>query len=136
MQFLIKEQGQENEIECDSAGTIDYHQGDSADLRMREHASLRGYELNSIARKFIFEDFKNFDWIITMDENNFSQVSMRDHNNKFTHKIKRITDFCQVSRISSVPDPYYGGDQGFETVIDILEDACGGLLKYLKSNKQ
>ncbi len=136
MQFLIKEQGQENEIECDSAGTIDYHQGDSADLRMREHASLRGYELNSISRKFIFEDFQNFDWIITMDENNFSQVSMRDHNNKFTHKIKRITDFCQVSRITSVPDPYYGGDQGFETVIDILEDACGGLLKYLKSNKQ
>ena len=136
MQFLIKEQGQENEIECDSAGTIDYHQGDSADLRMREHASLRGYELDSISRKFIFEDFQNFDWIITMDENNFSQVSMRDHNNKFTHKIKRITDFCQVSRITSVPDPYYGGDQGFETVIDILEDACGGLLKYLKSNKQ
>ena len=75
MQFLIIQQGLENEIKCDSAGTIDYHQGDSADLRMREHASLRGYELNSIARKFILQDFENFDWIITMDENNYSQIS-------------------------------------------------------------
>ena len=136
MQFLIKQQGLEKEFECDSAGTIDYHQGDSADLRMREHASLRGYELNSIARKFILQDFENFDWIITMDENNYSQISLLDHNNKFTNKIRRMTDFCEITKISSVPDPYYGGSQGFETVIDILEDACGGFLKYLKSNKQ
>ena len=65
MQNLVKQRGLENEFECDSAGTIDYHQGDPADQRMREHASLRGYELNSIARKFILQDFENFDWIIT-----------------------------------------------------------------------
>ena len=58
MQFLIIQQGLENEIQCDSAGTIDYHQGDSADLRMREHASLRGYELNSIARNLFFRILK------------------------------------------------------------------------------
>jgi len=136
MQFLIIQQGLENEIQCDSAGTIDFHQGDSADLRMREHASLRGYELYSIARKFILQDFENFDWIITMDENNYSQISLMDQNNKFTDKIRRMTDFCEITKISSVPDPYYGGNQGFETVIDILEDACGSFLKYLKSNKQ
>ena len=95
MQYLIKQQALENEIECDSAGTIDYHQGDSADLRMQEHASLRGYELNSIARKFILQDFENFDWIITMDENNFSQISLFDKKNKFTKKIRRMTDFCE-----------------------------------------
>ena len=136
MQFLIKQQGLEDEIECDSAGTIDYHQGHSADPRMREYAGLRGYELNSIARKFILQDFEKFDWIITMDENNYSQIRLLDPNNSFTHKIRRMTDFCETTKISSVPDPYYGGNRGFETVIDILEDACGGFLKYLKSNKQ
>ena len=133
MQYLIKQQGLVNEIECDSAGTIDYHQGDSADLRMQEHASLRGYELNSIARKFIFQDFENFDWIITMDENNFNQIVILDKNKKYTKKIRRMTDFCEKTKISSVPDPYYGGNQGFETVIDILEDACENFLNYLKS---
>ncbi len=133
MQHLIKQQGLENEIECDSAGTIDYHQGDSADLRMQEHAGLRGYELNSIARKFIFQDFEKFDWIITMDENNFSQISLFDQKNKFTNKIRRMTDFCKSTKISSVPDPYYGGNQGFETVIDILEDINENFLNYLKS---
>jgi Protein-tyrosine-phosphatase len=103
---------------------------------MREHASLRGYELNSIARKFILQDFENFDWIITMDENNYSQICLLDKNNIFTHKIRRMTDFCEGTKISSVPDPYYGGSQGFENVIDILEDACRGFLKYLKPNKQ
>ena len=136
MQFLIKQQGLEDEIECDSAGTIDYHQGDSADSRMQEYAGMRGYELNSTARKFILQDFENFDWIITMDENNYIQIRLLDPNNSFTHKIRRMTDFCEITKISSVPDPYYGGSRGFETVIDILEDACGGFLKYLKSNKQ
>ena len=136
MQYFVKQRGLENEFECDSAGTIDYHQGDPADLRMREHASLRGYELNSIARKFILQDFENFDWNITMDENNYSQICLLDKNNIFTHKIRRMTDFCEGTKISSVPDPYYGGSQGFENVIDILEDACRGFLKYLKPNKQ
>ena len=106
MQFLIKKQGLENEIECDSAGTIDYHQGDSADLRMREHASLRGYKLNSIARKFNLQDFENFDWIFTMDENNYSQINLLDQNNKFKLKIRRMNDFCESTKISSVIDPY------------------------------
>jgi len=136
MQYLIKQQGLENDIKCDSAGTIDYHQGDSADLRMKEHAILHGYELKSIARKFILQDFENFDWIFTMDEDNFRQINMLDYNNKFTSKIRRMTDFCQRTKISSVPDPYYGGKQGFETVIEILEDACEGFLLYLKSSNQ
>ena len=136
MQFLIKQQGLEDEIECDSAGTIDYHQGASADPRIREYAGLRGYELNSIARKFVLQDFEIFDWIITMDENNYSQIRLLDPNSSFTHKIRRMTDFCETTKISSVPDPYYGGSRGFETVIDILEDACGEFLKYIKSKKQ
>lgn len=133
MNSLIKQKGLENEIECDSAGTINYHEGDPADARMREHASLRGYELDSIARKFTQQDFENFDWIITMDENNFHEIKLRDHSNNYAAKIRRMTDFCETKKISSVPDPYYGGGHGFETVLDILEDACSVLLKFLKS---
>ena len=134
MQFLIKQQGLENEFECDSAGTIDYHHGDSADLRMQEHASLRGYELKSIARSFEEEDFENFDLIITMDEDNFQQIQWRDQKRNYTAKIRRMTDFCSSKTFSEVPDPYYGGNQGFENVLDILEDACNGLLDFITTN--
>ena len=133
MNSLIKQKGLENKIKCDSAGTISYHEGDPADARMREHASLRGYELNSISRKFMQQDFENFDWIITMDENNYSQIKMLDQWDNYNYKIRRMTDFCETHKITAVPDPYYGGSQGFETVLDILEDACGGLLRFLKS---
>ena len=71
-----------------------------------------------------FEDFEYFDWIITMDENNFSQVTMLDQNSKFKHKIRRMTDFCQITKITSVPDPYYGGKHGFLEVYQMLEKAC------------
>ena len=133
MNYLIKQQGLENEIECDSAGTIDYHQGDSADLRMREHASLRGYDLNSISRPFENDDFELFDLIITMDEDNYQQIKWLDQNNNYSDKIRRMTDFCKAARVQEVPDPYYGGDQGFENVLDLLEDSCKGLLEFVSS---
>ena len=74
MQSLVKQQGMEKEIDCDSAGTIDYHRGNPADSRMQKHASLRGYDLNSISRPFENNDFELFDWIITMDEDNYQQI--------------------------------------------------------------
>ena len=136
MQALIKQRGEENAIDCDSAGTIDYHRGDPADPRMQKHALLRGYELNSIARSFEEEDFENFDWIITMDEDNFQQIQWRDQKRNYTAKIRRMTDFCSSEKVSEVPDPYYGGSQGFENVLDILEDACHGLLEFITTKKQ
>jgi protein-tyrosine phosphatase len=71
MNALIKKEGLENKIICDSAGTIAYHAGEKADPRMRKHASKRGYDLTSIARKFTFNDFEEFDYIIAMDKSNF-----------------------------------------------------------------
>ena len=88
--------------------------------------------LNCIDTGEISMDFLKTIYLVILS----SQISLLDQNNKFTHKIKRMTDFCERTKISSVPDPYYGASQGFETVIDILEDSCGGFLKYLKSNKQ
>ena len=132
MQALVKQQGMmEKEIICDSAGTLDYHRGKPADARMQKHARLRGYELNSISRPFENDDFELFDWIITMDEDNYQQIKWFDQSNNYTGKIGRMTDFCSSSQVSEVPDPYYGGDHGFENVLNILEDACQGLLEFV-----
>ena len=134
MQFMVKQKGLEKEIECDSAGTIDYHMGSPADARMQKHAGLRGYELNSISRSFGKDDFEKFDWIITMDEDNFQQIQWRDQYRNYTAKVKRMTEFCSSKSFSEVPDPYYGGNEGFENVLDILEDACKGLLEFITTN--
>ena len=135
MQSLVKQQGLEQEIVCDSAGTFDYHRGKPADARMQKHARLRGYELISISRPFEDEDFELFDWIITMDEDNYQQIKWLDQSNNYTDKIRHMTDFCSSSQVSEVPDPYYGGDQGFENVLDLLEDACQGLLEFVSHKK-
>jgi protein-tyrosine phosphatase len=131
MQSIVKQQGLEQEIVCDSAGTFDYHCGKPADARMQKHARLRGYELISISRPFEDEDFELFDWIITMDEDNYQQIKWFDQSNNYTDKIRRMTDFCSSSQVYEVPDPYYGGNNGFENVLDLLEDACQGLLEFV-----
>ena len=131
MRSLVKQQGLEHEIVCDSAGTFDYHRGKPADARMQKHARLRGYELSSISRPFKDEDFELFDCIITMDDDNYQQIQWLDQSNNYTDKILRMTNFCSSSQVSEVPDPYYGGDQGFENVLDLLEDTCQGLLEFV-----
>ena len=135
MKHLIKEQNLENEIFVDSAGTIAYHTGDKADERMIKHALKRGYDLTSIARRFVpRKDLIKFDYIIAMDNENYNDLIGFDIQNKFANKIFRIVDFCRNVKAKEVPDPYYGGDAGFELVLDILEDACKGLLDKIKND--
>jgi len=93
---------------------------------MRAAAAARGYELSSLARRIDPVDFDRFDWIVTMDEDNFSEVS--GMNPESRARIVRMCDYCEVHDVTEVPDPYYGGEEGFQTVIDILEDACGNFL--------
>ena len=135
MQLLVKKQSMEQEIICESAGTSDYHRGKPSDARMQKHALLRGYELNSISRPFENKDFELFDWVITMDEDNYQQIKWFDHNDNYTDKIRRMKSFCSSSQVSEVPDPYDGGNQGFENVLDLLEDACKGLLEFVMLKK-
>ena len=135
MQSLVKYQGLEQEIICDSAGTFDYLGGQPAVARMQKHARLRGYELSSISRRLEDEDFELFDWIITMDEDNYQQIKWFDQSHNYIDKIRRMTDFCSFSQVYEVPDPYYGGDQGFENVLDLIEDACQGLLEFVSHKK-
>jgi len=126
---LVSEAGRNAEFDIDSAGTIDYHSGSSADPRMRAAAQARGYSLDGRARQIEPSDFSRFDLIVTMDDANFSDVQAMDDGSGA--QIVRMCDYCEAHDETEVPDPNYGGEQGFVTVIDILEDACGNLLKQV-----
>lgn len=134
MRSLVTEAGMQNDIYIDSAGTIDYHSGECVDSRMMRTALNRGYDLNTHrARMFNPEsDFKNFDYILTMDNSNYSDIIRLDKSRKYLSKIFKITSFCKKYNEDEVPDPYFGGTLGFEYVIDLLEDACSNLLKRIK----
>lgn len=131
MRTLIKKEGLENEIDVDSAGISGYHEGDLPDARMRAHAIRRGYRLTHLSRPVRTEDFYNFDLIIGMDDSNIDALHDKAPDTDSEKKIRRMTDFCRTKVADHVPDPYYGGAQGFENVLDILEDACQGLLEEI-----
>jgi len=126
---LAAEAGRSAELTIDSAGTTGYHTGEPADRRMRAAAEQRGYRLESRARRIAAEDFHRFDWIVTMDEANFADVSVLNPGG--AAHVVRMCDFCEIHPVSEVPDPYYGGEAGFHRVLDILEDACSNFLKRL-----
>ncbi|MBP7485917.1 MAG: low molecular weight phosphotyrosine protein phosphatase [Parabacteroides sp.] len=134
MKKLVKEAGLENEIEIDSAGILSVHQGELPDSRMRRHASLRGYVLDSRSRPVVTSDFYDFDLIIGMDDRNIQDLKDRAPDLESVAKIHRMTEYSRAFTYNHVPDPYFGGDAGFELVLDLLEDACVGLLKAISSN--
>lgn len=125
----IEKNNLSDKIEVDSAGTIEYHSGESADSRMIMHAEKRDYKVDSTARQFNMEkDFEQFDYIVTMDNDNLEDIKSMDVLNKHKHKIFRMVDFCESCILDEIPDPYYNGASGFEEVLDMLEDATNGLL--------
>ena len=133
MRTILRREGLDRAIEVDSAGLISYHQGEQADPRMRAHASRRGYHITHRSRPVRMTDFDDFDLIIGMDDSNIDGLRDLAPSIEAEAKIHRMTEYCTQIVADHVPDPYYGGAQGFENVIDILEDACEGLLKELKS---
>ena len=135
MRTLVKKAGLEHEIEVDSAGILSYHEGELPDSRMRMHASRRGYDLTHRSRPVKTLDFFEFDMLIRMDDRNIQDLTDRSPDLDSLKKIHRMTDFCRTKVVDHVPDPYYGGAQGFENVLDILEDACEGLLISLTPDK-
>lgn len=130
MQAMAAEAGLENQLFCDSAGTIDFHRGQAADPRMLEAAARRGYTLGSRARQMTAEDLVQFDLILTMDEDNREYVLAMDGESQWGHKIKPFCDFVDAYDAAEVPDPYYGGVEGFDRVLDMLEDGCRQLLDH------
>lgn len=133
MRTYIRKAGLEQELEVDSAGILSYHQGELPDERMRAHALRRGYNLTHRSRPVRTSDFEEFDWILGMDDRNIDALKEKAPDIASEQKIHRMTDFCRTNTVDYVPDPYYGGAQGFEHVLDILEDACAGLLETLRT---
>lgn len=131
MNSIIKKAGLHQKIKCDSAGTIAYHEGEPSDARMKRHARMRGYSLNHLARKIHVDDFEKFDYILTMDRENYADVLELDKEGKYFNKIFMMTKFAKKFESDTVPDPYYGGPEGFEKVLDLLEDSCEGLLEFI-----
>lgn len=132
MKHLVEKAGREAEFMIDSAGILSYHQGELPDERMRWHAARRGYKLVHRSRPVCTQDFFDFDWIIGMDDRNVEDLKERAPSLEAEAKICRMTDFCtRHPEADYVPDPYYGGAEGFEYVLDLLEDACAGLLEQL-----
>ena len=130
MRHLVEQKGLEAHIECDSAGTYGGHAGELPDHRMRRAAAARGYNLTHRSRQFRTEDFDRFDAILTMDDSNYERVHRLAPSTEAARKIYRMTSFCRTHpEATHVPDPYYEGAEGFEKVLDLLEDACEGLLE-------
>ena len=134
MKKMIADEGLEERIFVDSSATSSWNEGKTPDERMRLHGSKRGYDFCSIARTFRSSDFDKFDYILVMDNNNYMNVKKLAKSEEDVSKIYRMTDFSnEFSDHDHVPDPYYGGDDGFNLVMDLLEDACRGLLKEVKT---
>lgn len=129
----VKKAGLTDQIHVDSCGTINHHEGEPADPRMIVHGKKRGYDLTSIARGIRKSDLDEFDHILTMDDSNYSNV-LALSNDSNAHKVKKMAGYCEKFDLAQVPDPYYGGPDGFELVLDLLEDACDNLLEEVKKD--
>ena len=129
-QNLINDKGIFNQFIVDSAGTGSWHVGKKADSRMRFAAKQRNINITSHARQIREDDFRKFKYILVMDNSNFNNVinfKNRVKGSDFA-KILKMQDFSSVFAETEVPDPYFGGDAGFEHVLDILEDSVSCFL--------
>ena len=131
---IVRNAGLKHNFEIDSAGTTGYHVGQNADRRMQSHAIKRGFNLTSISRQFNPDtDFDHFDYIIAMDDENMTDLKNMARGESDLDKLSKMTDYCSDDcNYTEVPDPYYGGSEGFELVLDLLEDSCKGLLEEIK----
>lgn len=128
----VKEQGLMHLIAVDSAGTHNYHAGSPPDERAQEHAAQRGYDLSDLqARQITADDFNRHDLILVMDWDNLALVQAICPCGQ-DKKVRRLTEFCLTMDRPVVPDPYYGGTSGFDEVLDLVEDACEGLLRHVR----
>lgn len=133
---MVKKQGLEDEFEIDSAGTSNYHIGESPDKRMQKTAQLHHIDMPSKARQFVAEDFQDFDIIIGMDEANIRDIKSVQKSNNVRAKLFKMRDFDTVDKGGDVPDPYFGGAQGFEDVYQMLYRCNTNLMTYLQKTDE
>ncbi len=133
---LVAKRGLSDQFDIDSAGTSAHHEGELPDERMRTHAQARGIALTSRSRPFLApRDFDEFDLILAMDFSNFHNLKKLARHEDDLKKLRLMCDYCENFCDEEVPDPYYGGAQGFEHVLDLVSDGCAGLIKkYARSS--
>lgn len=134
MRRVIEDAGLADRVHIDSAGTAGWHTGKRADDRMRAAALSRGLDLTSLARQVAPADLADFDLILVMDRSNYSDVRSLDRQGQHLHKVRLFCEFCTRHEETEVPDPYYGGPEGFENVLDLLEDGCEGVLQHIRQH--
>lgn len=123
---VIQDKGTVNHFIVDSAGTHAYHVGEQSDTRSQQMARSRGIDLSKIrARKVVQSDFEHFDHILAMDSDNY-HILLTESPEQYRHKIKLFLDYAPDRKETDVPDPYYGGQNGFAHVFDLVEDASKG----------
>lgn len=118
-------------LSVDSAGISGYHEGESADERMRKHASMRGYQITSRSRPLVYNDFYEYDYLIGMDMSNKDAMVERCPEANLLSKISILTDWHPALQRDHIPDPYYGGTQGFEEVLDLVEDCIPHVIRQI-----
>ena len=136
MRRLVRDAGLEDRIEVESAGTGGWHAGDPPDARAAAAAARRGVTLDGAARQVGPDDFRSFDLLVAMDRENLRGLLALAPDEAASEKVRLLREFDPTSAGApdlDVPDPYYGGDRGFETVLDLVEAACRGLLDELRA---
>ncbi len=135
MQSLIDQRQLNATVRVDSAGTAGYHIGKLADPRMRAAAAKRGLDLTSRSRLVVPADLREFDLVVAMDRSNYRDLMGLAPGQKNSN-VKLLSDYLDEPWPREVPDPYYGGDEGFEFVLDMLQAACPTILDQLLDTKQ
>jgi protein-tyrosine phosphatase len=138
MRRLVAEAGLQDEIEIDSAGTGAYHVGSAPDERATAAARRRGTELGGAARQVTDEDFEAYDLLLAMDAENLRELHRRAPDDDARDRVRMLREFDPASAGApdlDVPDPYYGGPRGFDTVLDQVEAACRGLLDHIAARR-
>jgi protein-tyrosine phosphatase len=134
MRRIVETQGLAERIEIDSAGTAAYHVGERPDRRARIAAERRGMSLDSRARQFTSADFDLLDYVLAMDADNLADLRALPGADAFAGHLGLLRDFDPIApKGAEVPDPYYGGDRGFDEVLDLCEAACRGLLDHVRT---
>jgi len=131
MRGVLERHGLCDRFECDSAGTIGYHKGSPPDARMRKAGEARGIRISGSARPVTLADLETFDLVLAMDRENRADLLRLACDADQRSKVRLMCDFLTRHDAQEVPDPYYGGAGGFERVLDLLEDACDGLMRHL-----
>lgn len=132
---LVQRRGLAHRFQIDSAGTVGYHAGELPDRRMRAAAAARGLELVHPSRKVTTNDLREFDYILAMDKDNLFHLHALDRGGVHAAKIKLFSEHHPQPPMEEVPDPYYGGPEGFETVLDLVETLSEGLLESISRER-